>query len=396
MLFLVSGNAEVGAGTKSLNFKLLLSRFMDFTTSHGITHIYNAKGLMKKCFWGILTMISTVLLCLHLWSLITGYLSYDTVTNVSLREARSLVFPAVTICNNNGVQRSNMPSWMDDLVQTKFQKILNSTSESHSKNDLATAISEETSLLNDTAKMSLGYSFKDLVLICIFDGKNCDETEFWTYYHSTYGNCYTFNTGKYGPVKRSTMPGPSHGLTLVVNTGVYEYIKFLTEEAGIKVVVHDQRAMPFPNHDGLSTSPGQVNNIAVKMINTTRLDGDYGNCTRLDSNKDNMYFYPYNVSYTQWACLKTCYQKELVTQCKCFDPNMPYNSEGIVFIDLDKAQGPCRLTNSTTVNCVNRVHSRFADGTLKCSNCYQPCNEVTYDAALSTSDFPALSYVDTL
>jgi len=59
--------------------------------------------------------------------------------------------------------------------------------------------------------MSLGYSFKDLVLICIFDGKNCDETEFWTYYHSTYGNCYTFNTGKYGPVKRSTMPGPSHG-----------------------------------------------------------------------------------------------------------------------------------------------------------------------------------------
>jgi len=55
-------------------------------------------------------------------------------------------------------------------------------------------------------------------------------------------------------------------LTLVVNTGVYEYIKFLTEEAGIKVVVHDQRAMPFPNHDGLSTSPGQVNNIAVKMV----------------------------------------------------------------------------------------------------------------------------------
>jgi len=50
-------------------------------------------GLMKKCFWGILTMISTVLLCLHLWSLITGYLSYDTVTNVSLRESRSLVFP---------------------------------------------------------------------------------------------------------------------------------------------------------------------------------------------------------------------------------------------------------------------------------------------------------------
>ncbi|KAF6021794.1 hypothetical protein EB796_019893 [Bugula neritina] len=49
------------------------------------------------------------------------------------------------------------------------------------------------------------------------------------------------------------------------------------------------------------------------MMNTTRLDGNYGNCTRLDSNEDNMYFYPYNVSYTQWACLRTCYQKELVT-----------------------------------------------------------------------------------
>jgi len=56
------------------------------------------------------------------------------------------------------------------------------------------------------------------------------------------------------------------GLTLIINIGIYEYVKFLTEEAGIKVVIHDQKAMPFPDHDSLSTSPGQVNNIAVKMV----------------------------------------------------------------------------------------------------------------------------------
>ncbi|KAF6021793.1 hypothetical protein EB796_019892 [Bugula neritina] len=37
---------------------------------------------LKKLFWGFLTLASTVLLCLHLWIMISGYIAYDSVTNI--------------------------------------------------------------------------------------------------------------------------------------------------------------------------------------------------------------------------------------------------------------------------------------------------------------------------
>lgn len=56
------------------------------------------------------------------------------------------------------------------------------------------------------------------------------------------------------------------GLSLVLNIGVYEYLPFLTEDSGIRVVIHDQKAMPFPSRDGVSVSPGQLSNVAVDKV----------------------------------------------------------------------------------------------------------------------------------
>lgn len=37
----------------------------------------------------------------------------------------------------------------------------------------------------------------------------------------------------------------------------------------------------------------------------------------------------------------------LVNTCKCFDPDLPYDYDTIVFNHIEKAKGPCKLTNST-------------------------------------------------
>jgi len=57
----------------------------------------------------------------------------------------------------------------------------------------------------------LGYSYADMIILCSFNGENCFESDFWTFYHSVYGNCYSFNTGKNGAIQKTSLAGPSNG-----------------------------------------------------------------------------------------------------------------------------------------------------------------------------------------
>lgn len=67
-------------------------------------------------------------------------------------------------------------------------------------------------MLNAEQKIALGYSVDDLVIYCTFDSENCDD-DFWTFYHTTYGNCYTFNSGK-TTLRKSSLAGPRNGKKL--------------------------------------------------------------------------------------------------------------------------------------------------------------------------------------
>ena len=72
----------------------------------------------------------------------------------------------------------------------------------------------EVSLLSESEKSGIGYPLSEMVLYCSFNGINCDMgSDFWRFYDSTYGNCYTFNSGKVsnGSLKYATSTGHLNG-----------------------------------------------------------------------------------------------------------------------------------------------------------------------------------------
>ena len=46
-----------------------------------------------------------------------------------------------------------------------------------------------------------------------------------------------------------------------------------------------------------------------------------------------MYFLQAN--YSEAACLKTCYQREVVRQCGCYKPSIPFDPRSDAFKDLN-------------------------------------------------------------
>ena len=114
---------------------------------------------------------------------------------------------------------------------------------------------------------------------------------------STYGNCYTFNSGHHKEKATSFLPGPHLGLSLVMdlNQGLY-LDNGLTTTAGIRVAIQDPNlrwnctnvinrpvfitiSSPLPDELGYDVQPASNTNFGVREAVTTRLKAPYtSNC----------------------------------------------------------------------------------------------------------------------
>ena len=58
----------------------------------------------------------------------------------------------------------------------------------------------------------------------------------------------------------------TEGLTLELFIEEAEYIPELTEVPGIRLAVHDQQTMPFPEDDGLLIAPHRHTMLAIQKV----------------------------------------------------------------------------------------------------------------------------------
>ena len=67
------------------------------------------------------------------------------------------------------------------------------------------------------------------------------------------------------PIVVDTDVFPS-GLKLRLFVEQFEYIESLSDAAGVRVVVHNQSMMPFPEDDGFSVSPGTKTTVGIRKV----------------------------------------------------------------------------------------------------------------------------------
>jgi len=58
----------------------------------------------------------------------------------------------------------------------------------------------------------------------------------------------------------------SAGLSVIFNTDQEEYVGDLTEGSGIRVIVHNQTDMPFPEDQSIAVSPGTLTYIGASLV----------------------------------------------------------------------------------------------------------------------------------
>ena len=255
---------------------------------------------------------------------------YITDTAIILNGTSSLLFPAVTLCNQNRVNCDRVASQLqeidpvsDNQTFTILQWIqTNACTESASgrpghqtrrkrqspgggpglglgpgdsmgpPGETPVYLESEYSFLaefmtlNETMRRLIGHQFESFIKSCTFRGKDCLNARselrrvtililfFLSYFEKEtspgFGNCFSFNSNVSGNNENawsSSLPGSVLGLNIVLNIEQFQYLKQgLTPSAGARVTIHDTEVRPLVDEYGMNVEPNKATSFAIVKV----------------------------------------------------------------------------------------------------------------------------------
>ncbi|CAH2274074.1 histidine decarboxylase [Pelobates cultripes] len=158
-----------------------LTVFASNSTLHGISHVFLPGGVTpRRVFWACAFLASLSIFLYQVADRIIYYTQYHHVTTLDEMESSKMTFPAVTICNYNGVRKSAMT--YDDLLEVAEMFKIN-------KEDtkVLSAFNMTTKTRSNGSQMPFnvtefydrtGHTIDDMMLECRYQNKPCGPGDF--------------------------------------------------------------------------------------------------------------------------------------------------------------------------------------------------------------------------
>ncbi|XP_073416893.1 epithelial sodium channel subunit alpha-like [Dendrobates tinctorius] len=364
------------------------------TSAHGVPNIIHSQNRWRSCCWAAFVFL--VLGCM-LWQcsqLTATYLQYPTQEKVILVNSARLPFPAITFCNLNRARKSHLNSSRYKALNDQLS-LMSDHEKEHGLNSNAweRKFAFAMSQLSTQEQMTLGHQLEDMLISCVFHDMSCNESFFSPFLNPKLGNCYTFNgpgnqsSRKEVEVLNATKAGFSYGLTMELFIEQHEYISSLSTAAGLRVVLHGQGKMPFPEDEGVNAPPGQESDIGIVKVHVKRLQEPYSSSCSGGEGIRNYYASAYGTDYSREACKKSCAQSKMIKNCGCRMWEFPAPP------DLDVPL--CNISELSVNICVELYEYKLSHDQLKC-HCPLQCDEEIYELTLSSSQWPSNTYLDPL
>ena len=350
-----------------------LFHFLSNTSFHGLPHIaVSRRSWARLTYWIVVLHLSLLLMLVSIYFVTAQYAEMKTVLFSNQLSHKSLQLPAISICNVNMYRRSVASETNLDLkdLATLFNLIsddpwLKDTIDIYAYFDEhADVFGTRNSpfFLNNS-----GHQLENVLINCKLDSQLCGRANF-TKTSSINGNCYTFNAGENGRIRR----GRKAGLSLVLNAEEYEYFLAESDSIGFNIFIHDSDHFPYYDAVGSFSIPtGQLTRVALNKVNyklSTTSQG--GQC---EDNINLKYF----KTYRQESCLAECTTDFIVNMCRCKPEYLP---------------GParvCMLNNLCQYDALKLMD-------VKQCHCPLACEYSLYTTTLSYATFPASHFTSLL
>ncbi|KYO41073.1 amiloride-sensitive sodium channel subunit beta [Alligator mississippiensis] len=230
-------------------------------------------------------------------------------------------------------------------------------------------------------RKQMGYQAEDMILACLYGAEPCNHKNFTQIYHPDHGNCYIFNWGMDQEALISSNPGAEFGLKLILDISQHDYIPYLTSAAGARLMLHEQKSFPFLKDQGIYAMSGTETSIGVLVDELERMGYPYSDCTLNGSDVPVKNLYKgFNTSYSIQACLRSCFQAEMVESCECGHYLFPL-PEGVNYCNNDD--------NPDWAYCYSSLRSSIRHRQFCIDSCKETCNDTQYKMTISMADWPS-------
>lgn len=165
--------ASSASSSSSNNLQEHLVDFSGYTTLHGLHFVFGKSGLARRVLWMVLILIGFGF-CTH--QLIISFEKLqDNREEISkdILPSEQLPFPAVTICNINMMKKHKLRKNRDAKLFLDKLNIMKYSADLF-KQKLNDSFNIEDALHKD----GVGYSAKDLLVSCTWDGEPCSHLNF--------------------------------------------------------------------------------------------------------------------------------------------------------------------------------------------------------------------------
>ncbi|KAH3714687.1 FMRFamide-activated amiloride-sensitive sodium channel-like [Dreissena polymorpha] len=388
------------------------------SSAHGLAKIASSASKKRKVIWSFLVILGFTAATVQLSFIVSKFLAYQVVEVSQMKEGMPVEFPSVTLCNIATVSltkinelinqnATDIMPWLTFIKNTNF-------GDHDERMDSHQAFYEN---LPEVAQ-AIGHSIDNFVISCRFNARECSAANFSLYFDGkNYYNCYTFNSG-YDAVEKQPKKekllmhttGPQNGLSVILSLendnppagayGLYDVKNHIAFSGGVRAHVHAPNTMPSPADHGFDVPPGYSTSVGLNAILHSRLPNPYGNCTCSNIEGDRSYL------NTIFSCLQLCKQRILVQRCGCKTAALPMYKE----TDPKKQNLPfCGAIKNWRNTEAFLKNSSVEQYTMKCEedllnylnndrsyentcNCFQPCDETSYQKHISQSYWPLEFY----
>lgn len=350
------------------------SKWLDNTTVHGIAHIFKGKSTVKRVFWLVIFLGALAGCVYNVLNRLKLLISNPTSTSTKIITSQEGVpFPAITICNLNPFAIAALEEYnVSDLFD-----FIDSASDNNDDDIISTYLKCDDHLSKVPAAIRKK-PFKDLqtrshvplsefITVCVYSNDNMDCNLQFKPIITNYGLCYIFNDDP-NNARLVYTSGQSYGLHLYINIHQDLYDYSINGDAGIKISVTRQGALPEPDEQGIAVAPGSYAYIGLKAeraIDTT----NRGECMKENGGLD---FFP-DYEYSQTGCRIDAYISSTLRECGCI--------ESIAAVEGSDFGPECTIDHTC---CITFHALNFTS-----ESCKVECDRLVYTASTSYAQFPS-------
>jgi hypothetical protein len=392
----------------SLNAELKekLKEALMSTKAHGLDRLVTVKSTPLQLVW-LVFICTSISACGYLVvNNILNYLKFEVTTSIKDINEPNSKFPTVTLCHLNPYQTDYAIAYLQQAItqQTSYSSLPNIFDNATLKHLSASVIANVENLyglygnkyaatLNSTEKKKLSYDIKDFMLSCQFVGFDCNMSQFEWFYHSTYGNCYKFNSGVDSQgqaihLKSIATSSVNLALTMDMFFGLPDELRVMSSGDGMAIFIHNSSVSPL-NVNPIYLQGATQTYIQVARTFTNKLPQPYSECQlpRGATYESDLYnlIVDSGFEYTQLDCDSQCFQKYLIKTCNCSS----------TYLSLIYNVSVC--TSELENNCSIGFYRSFTSDFLKehCSPaCPLECETQTFAYFLSTMGYPTSLQLD--